>query len=63
VAPEHTLERSREYLLSPMRKAQLPLADEALEAGSEAVRIILTQGASAAMNRFNRKVDGDGQAE
>jgi peptidyl-tRNA hydrolase, PTH1 family len=63
VAPEYKLTNGRDYLLSPMRKAQLPLKDEALEAGSEAVRMILTLGASAAMNRFNQKVNGAGQAE
>lgn len=63
VAPGHKLTHSREYLLAPMRKAQLPLAEEALEASSEAVRMILTLGASAAMNRFNQKVSEAGQAE
>jgi len=63
VAPEYKLTNGRDYLLSDMRKAQLPLAEEALEACSEAVRMILTLGASAAMNRFNQKVNGAGQAE
>jgi PTH1 family peptidyl-tRNA hydrolase len=63
VAPEHKLTNGRDYLLSPMRKAQLPLAEESLVSSSEAVRMILTLGASAAMNRFNQKVNGAGQAE
>ncbi len=63
VAPEYRLTKGRDYLLSPMRKAQLPLADEALDASSEAVRMILTLGASAAMNRFNQKSNDAGQAE
>ena len=63
VAPEYKLTNGRDYLLSPMRKAQLPMADEALDASSEAVRMILTLGASAAMNRFNRKENDAGQAE
>jgi peptidyl-tRNA hydrolase, PTH1 family len=63
VAPEYKLTNGRDYLLSPMRKAQLPLKEEALEACSEAVRMILTLGASAAMNRFNQRVNGAGQAE
>jgi PTH1 family peptidyl-tRNA hydrolase len=63
VAPEHKLASGKEYLLSPMRKAQLPLADQALDASCEAVRTILTLGASAAMNRFNQKVIETGQAE
>jgi PTH1 family peptidyl-tRNA hydrolase len=63
VAPEHQLTRGRDYLLSPIRKAQLPVADEALDACSEAVRMILTLGASAAMNRFNQKIAGTGKAD
>ena len=63
VAPEYKLTNGKDYLLSPMRKAQLPLADEALDASSEAVRMILTLGASAAMSRFNRKEIDTGQAE
>jgi PTH1 family peptidyl-tRNA hydrolase len=63
VAPEYKVTSGKDYLLSPMRKAQQPLAEEALEASSEAVRMILTLGASAAMNRFNQKVNGAGQAE
>jgi PTH1 family peptidyl-tRNA hydrolase len=63
VAPEHKPANGRDYLLSPIRKAQLPLADEALDASSEAVRMILTLGASAAMNRFNQKMNEAGQAE
>ena len=63
VAPEYRLTNGKEYLLSEMRKAQLPLASEALDSCSEAVRMILTLGASAAMNRFNQKGNGAGQAE
>jgi len=63
VAPEHRLASGRDYLLSPMRKAQLELAAQAVEACSQAVRVILTQGAQAAMNRFNQKGNGAAQAE
>ena len=63
VAPDYTLANGRDYLLSPMRKAQAPLKEQALDAASIAVRMILAQGAPAAMNRFNQKVNGTGQAE
>ena len=63
IAPEHKLASGKDYVLSQMRKAQLPAAGEALDMCSEAVRIILTQGASAAMNRFNQKLNGTGEAE
>ena len=44
------------YLLSPMRKMQL--AELALDEAAKAVEMILKQGVSAAMNEFNRKVNG-----
>ena len=55
VAPDHKVEDGKGYLLSPFRKAQLPAVDEMLTAAAEAVKAILTEGAAAAMNRFNRK--------
>jgi PTH1 family peptidyl-tRNA hydrolase len=42
-------------ILKPLRKSQLKHVDEALDAASEAVKVILTEGRAAAMNRFNRK--------
>jgi PTH1 family peptidyl-tRNA hydrolase len=43
------------YLLSPFRKAELEIVDTVLDTAAEAVKVILTEGDSAAMNRFNRK--------
>ena len=59
VAPEHKVENGREYLLTPMRKAQLKVVDEMLDVAAEAVNVILKEGPAAAMNRFNRKEDKD----
>ena len=42
-------------ILKPFRKSQLKHVDEALDSAAEAVKIILTEGRAAAMNRFNRK--------
>jgi PTH1 family peptidyl-tRNA hydrolase len=47
------------YLLKPLRKAQLKIVDEVLDQAAEAVKVILTEGAAAAMNRFNRKVEAE----
>jgi peptidyl-tRNA hydrolase, PTH1 family len=55
VAPERTVEDGMRYLLSPLRKAQLKILDGVLDTAAEAVRVILTESESAAMNRFNRK--------
>jgi peptidyl-tRNA hydrolase, PTH1 family len=50
IAPE-------QKILKPFRKAQLKHVDEALDTAAEAVKVILTEGRAAAMNRFNRKPD------
>lgn len=42
-------------ILKPFRKSQLKAVDEVLETAAEAVKVILTEGRAAAMNRFNRK--------
>jgi peptidyl-tRNA hydrolase, PTH1 family len=57
VAPDHKIEDGMSYLLAPFRKAQLKVVDEMLEVAAEAVKVILTDGAAAAMNRFNRKLE------
>ena len=57
VAPDHKIEDGMSYLLAPLRKAQLKVVDEMLEVAADAVKTILTDGAAAAMNRFNRKVE------
>ena len=48
IAPE-------EKILKPFRKRQLKQVDEMLDTAAEAVKVILTDGIAAAMNRFNRK--------
>jgi PTH1 family peptidyl-tRNA hydrolase len=48
-----------EYLLSPMRKAELAVLDEVLDRVRSAVEAILTQGVRAAMNEFNRPPGGE----
>ena len=49
----------RDYLLSPMRKAELTVLDEVLDRVATATRRILEMGPSAAMNEFNRKEEKD----
>jgi PTH1 family peptidyl-tRNA hydrolase len=45
----------KDYLLSPMRKADLAVLDEVLDRVAKAVRRILEDGPAAAMNEFNRR--------
>ena len=59
VAPEHKVENGERYLLAPLRKAELAVVDGMLDTAGEAVKVILTDGPAAAMNRFNRKEEKD----
>ena len=47
-------------ILKPFTKRQLKVVDEVLDTAAEAVKVILTEGPDAAMNRFNRRPDDDG---
>jgi PTH1 family peptidyl-tRNA hydrolase len=46
-----------DFLLSPMRKAELNVLDETLDQAVRAVETILTKGVSVAMQEFNRKIE------
>jgi PTH1 family peptidyl-tRNA hydrolase len=45
----------KDYLLAPMRKAELAVLDEVLDRVANATRRIVQEGPAAAMNEFNRK--------
>jgi PTH1 family peptidyl-tRNA hydrolase len=45
----------RDYLLSPMRKADLTVLDEVLDRVATATRRIIGEGPAPAMNEFNRR--------
>ena len=63
VAPELPLEAKaaggkrggRDYLLTPMRKAELTVLDEVLDRVATATRRIIQEGPGPAMNEFNRR--------
>jgi PTH1 family peptidyl-tRNA hydrolase len=55
VTPERKVEDGQRYLLAPFRKADLEVVDGMIDTAVEAVQVILTEGAAAAMNRFNRR--------
>ncbi|PYX80136.1 MAG: aminoacyl-tRNA hydrolase [Acidobacteria bacterium] len=57
IAPEKKVADGVKYVLTPFRKRQLKVVDEVLDKAAEAVKVILTEGPDAAMNRFNRKPD------
>jgi peptidyl-tRNA hydrolase, PTH1 family len=62
VAPERKVGDGAEYLLAPMKKKELEVVDGVLDIAEEAVKMILKEGAAAAMNRFNRKETSDEKA-
>lgn len=54
-APDRPVKDGAKYGLSQLRKSQLAPLDEVLDKAADAVEIIIEQGISVAMNRYNRK--------
>jgi peptidyl-tRNA hydrolase, PTH1 family len=50
-------------ILRPFTKRQLKVVDEVLDTAAEAVKVILTEGPAAAMNRFNRKKEDEDEPD
>jgi peptidyl-tRNA hydrolase, PTH1 family len=55
IAPEHPVRDGARYVLAQFKKSQLEAVDQLLDTAADAVTAIVTEGAQAAMNRFNRK--------
>jgi PTH1 family peptidyl-tRNA hydrolase len=55
IGSDHPVGDGARYVLSQFKKSQYPLLDQVLDSAAEAVRVILSDGVQAAMNRFNRK--------
>jgi len=53
--PDHPLNSRKEYVLRPMKKAELVIASEMIGEAGDAVEMILKQGIDAAMNQYNRR--------
>ncbi|MBI1750720.1 MAG: aminoacyl-tRNA hydrolase [Acidobacteria bacterium] len=56
VQPEHPVADLADYVLRPMRRADLEVAAEMVDAAADAVQVILAEGVGRAMARFNRRV-------
>jgi PTH1 family peptidyl-tRNA hydrolase len=52
---EDAFRRGKDYLLTPLRKADLELLGDALERTVKAVEMVAARGVGAAMNEFNRR--------
>jgi PTH1 family peptidyl-tRNA hydrolase len=55
IAPGFPLRDGAGYVLSQIKRSQEPAVDEALDAAAGAVEMIVGEGVSVAMNRFNKK--------
>jgi peptidyl-tRNA hydrolase, PTH1 family len=60
IAPEHLVKDGAKFVLAPWKKKELPLVGEVVDQAEAAVKAILEEGVSAAMNRFNRKAESAG---
>ncbi|MCI0351254.1 MAG: aminoacyl-tRNA hydrolase [Acidobacteriales bacterium] len=58
IAPERPVRDGAHYVTAPFRKGRYKAVDEMLERAAEAVKVILTDGVSKAMNRFNQRPKG-----
>lgn len=55
--PDHPLSSRKEYVLRPMKKAELEVAAEEIAQAGDAVELWMTNGIDAAMNKFNRRAE------
>ena len=55
IAPDHPVRDGARYVLAEFKKSQYEAVDLLLDTAADAATTIVTDGAQAAMNRFNRK--------
>ncbi len=55
ISPERPIGDGAKYVLSQFKKSQYTTVDEVLDSAADAVKVLLTEGPAAAMNKFNRK--------
>jgi peptidyl-tRNA hydrolase, PTH1 family len=54
--PDYPVSDLADYVLRPMKKAQLEVAAEMVAMAGDAVELVLKDGIAAAMNKYNRRV-------
>ena len=59
--PDHPLSSRKEYVLRPMRKAELEVAAEMIATAADAVELLLSRGIEAAMTSYNRRERQQGE--
>jgi PTH1 family peptidyl-tRNA hydrolase len=63
IGPDHPLSSRKEYVLRPMKKAELEVAAEMVGKAGDAVEMVLEKGIEPAMNIFNRRKLPEAEAE
>jgi PTH1 family peptidyl-tRNA hydrolase len=61
--PDHPVGDLADYVLRPMKKAQLEVAAEMIVTAGDAVEMILKEGMDAAMNKYNRRKPSEAAEE
>jgi peptidyl-tRNA hydrolase, PTH1 family len=56
VGPEKVWGELRDYVLRPMGRAELEIAEQMTAEAADAVELILTEGVSKSMTKYNRRV-------
>ena len=59
IGPEHKVRDGARYVLSQLKKSQYKTVDAVLDRAADAVEVIVKEGASQAMNRFNQREQAD----
>ena len=55
IAPEHEVRDRARYVLAQFKKSQYEALDKLLDTAADALEVILSEGATAAMSRFNAR--------
>jgi len=63
IHPGHPLDSGKDFLLSPLRRAQKKELDDFIDYGADAVRSIIAEGVEKAMTKFNRRAQGSNTEE
>lgn len=58
IRPEHRVGDLKDYVLAPIRRAQMETLDSILGLAVEAVETIITEGVEKAMTKYNRRAQG-----
>jgi PTH1 family peptidyl-tRNA hydrolase len=56
VAPEHKVPDGKEYLLAPLKKAQIKALEAVVDEAADAAKLIATEGVVVAMQKFNVRI-------